>query len=465
LADVLNDEGLQTLNDRISAAMLHLADLGAVYTPDYVGVKRARAELTALQNVFNTKRDEIIQKIATDYEQASKNQKMLEAAYVEQAREVAGQDEKTVQYNILKREVDSNRQLYDTMLQQMKQASVASALHASNVRVVDSAVAPDIPVFPNFKLNTVLGLLSGLIISVALLTMRERADRTLHMPGEIKQWTEVQELGTIPLANAVKRRIGYRDTSADSILQVGSAAERSDGRLDPVELITFSQKPSLVAEAFRSALTSILFADENGSRPNVLLFTSAQPGDGKTTVVSNIGIALAEIHKKTLIIDADLRRPRMHQVFGLSNDRGLSDLLREELSESRLEAAVHNTSVPGLDVLPGGPSATAASHLLHSSNLQAYLDQAKQQYDIILIDTPPMIQITDARIIGRLSDSVVLVARAGKTTRDALIIANERFHEDRTTVLGSILNAWDPKRELGSYYSAAYRKYHSTYAS
>jgi capsular exopolysaccharide synthesis family protein len=467
LADVLNDEGLQTLDDRINAALLKVADLNAVYTSDYSGVKRAKAELAALQSTFETKRADIIQKIGTDYDEAQRDEKLLEAAYVAQAREVAGQDEKTVQYNILKREVDSNRQLYDTMLQQMKQAYIASALHASNLRIVDPAVPPELPVFPNFKLNSALGLFAGFILSIAFLTAQERSDRTLQMPGEVKQWTDVAELGTIPVAAAARKRIAYRASSVG--LGKRSAGEKRLARnadaSDPVELITFRHKPSLIAEAFRSALTSILFVGENDSRPCVLLFTSTQPGDGKTTVVSNIGIALAEIRKKTLIIDADLRRPRLHQVFGLSNERGLSNLLREEFSETKLESLIHETSIPGLSLLTGGPPASAASHLLYSPNLPALLAKAKQSYDMILFDTPPMIQITDARVIGRLADAAVLIARAGKTTRHALLVAKERFEEDHTRVLGSILNCWDPKRDVGSYYHKEYKQYHSSYMS
>jgi polysaccharide biosynthesis transport protein len=465
IADVLNDEGLQTLNDRINGTVLKVADLSAVYTSDYSGVKRAKAELAALQTSFETKRADIIQKISTDYEQAQRDEKLLEAAYVAQAREVAGQDEKTVQYNILKREVDSNRQLYDTMLQQMKQAYVASALHASNLRVVDPAVPPETPVYPNFKLNSAIGLFVGLILSVAFFSARERSDRTLQMPGDVKLWTDLPELGTIPVAAVARKRIASRASSRGHRKDI--AGEKGLSRVtdgaDPVELITFRHKPSLIAEAFRSALTSILFVGENRSRPCVLLFTSTQPGDGKTTVVSNIGIALAEIRKKTLIIDADLRRPRMHDVFGVPNERGLSNLLQEEFSETNLAILTHDTRIPGLSLLTGGPSASAASHLLYSPNLEDVLVKSKQTYDMILIDTPPMIPITDARVIGRLADAAILIARAGKTTRHALLLAKERFEEDHTHVLGSILNCWDPKRDVGSYYNGEYKQYHSSY--
>lgn len=476
LADVLNDEGLQAVDDRINEAQRRLADLGAIYTPDYAGVKRAKAELAALQEAFLQKRANILNKIETDYHQAVHNENLLKDAYLAQTREVTGQDEKTVQYNILKREVDSSRLLYDTMLQQMKQASIASALHASNLRVVDPSVSPEIPVFPNFTLNSAIGLLLGLIISVSILTARERADRNLQMPGDIKQWLEIPELGTIPaLAGATKKPIYYRRSSgalagAPPLLngsQNGANGLVSDKlpQADRVELVTFQHKTSLLAEAFRSALTSILFVGGNGHAPRVLVFTSTQPGDGKTTVVANLGIALSEIRKKTLIIDADMRRPSIHKVFGVQQAPGLSDLLQNDMTEENLAGLIQETGLPGLNVVTAGTSTGAAAYLLHSPNLAAFIEKVRPEYDMILIDTPPMIQMTDARIVGRACDAAVLVARAGTTTRDALLAAKERFEEDRTRVLGSILNSWDLKRAIGSYYYRQYQKYYSTYAA
>jgi capsular exopolysaccharide synthesis family protein len=211
-----------------------------------------------------------------------------------------------------------------------------------------------------------------------------------------------------------------------------------------------------MAEAFRSALTSILFIGENGTRPRVLAFTSANATDGKTTVVSNLAIAAAEIRHKVLIIDADLRRPRMHQIFDLPNERGLSDLLQQDLTDDVAKALIKPTEVPGLHVLTAGVPTHAAANLLYSPNLATLVKRFKDQYDMVLIDTPPMLQITDARILGRVSDAVLLVARAGQTPRDASRSINERLGDDRIRVLGTVLNDWDPKRSPHGQY--AYNK-------
>jgi capsular exopolysaccharide synthesis family protein len=222
-----------------------------------------------------------------------------------------------------------------------------------------------------------------------------------------------------------------------------------------------------MAEAFRAALTSILFVGENGGRPRVLALTSANASDGKTTVTTNLAIAMAEVRGRVLLIDADLRRPRLHNLFGLENNFGLADLLKAPiLLDEAIAMVIQPTAVPGLSVMTSGSPTLSAANLLHSANLGELFAKLKQQYDMVLVDTPPMLQMADARLVGRYADAVVLVARAGHTTRDAILAANQRFSEDRIRVLGTILNDWDPKRSPTGYYGyyRAYGSYHNHYS-
>ena len=198
--------------------------------------------------------------------------------------------------------------------------------------------------------------------------------------------------------------------------QLRSQLLAADKKADrAVELITWNRKPGLMAEAFRATLTSILFVGENGSRPRVVVLTSANPSDGKTTVTTNLSIAMAEVRGNVLVIDADLRRPRLHSLFEVKNHRGLSDLLREpELSDDAIALAIQPTRVPGLSVMTSGSLTLSTANLLHSPNLTELFARLKNQFDMVLIDTPPMLQMADARLIGRVADAVVLVARAGQ---------------------------------------------------
>jgi polysaccharide biosynthesis transport protein len=220
-----------------------------------------------------------------------------------------------------------------------------------------------------------------------------------------------------------------------------------------IELSTWQRKPSAVAESFRATLVSILFSGENGSRPRVMVVTSSNPSEGKSTVVSNLGIAVAEVNQRVLLIDADLRKPRLHDIFNLKNDNGLSDLLRsKDTVGAALEGAIQQTHVPDLYVLTSGSITSAATSLLYSNRMPELLQKLRTEFETIFIDTPPMLQIPDARVLGRMVDRVIMVVRAGKTTRAAAMAARKRFSEDGTQMLGTILNDWNPKRSPNGYY-------------
>ena len=451
LGDVISDEGLRDTITKMSDLRNEIASMNEIFNPGYSKLKQAQAQLATLDATFQTQRANILKHIEDDYIEASNKEKLLARAYDTQVADVTGQGEKLVQYNILKREADSSRQLYDTMLQQTKQASIATAMRASNVRVVDPAEVPDRPVFPDHKLNAAIGFFGGLFLSMVVVSVRARADRTLQQPGDIKLLTELTELGAVPAASFLKTP---RSRAAAPLMsaEVAQTLGLSDSLF---ELVTLSQRNSIAAEAYRSILTSILFVGDRGKSSPVLVFTSPNPREGKTSSVCNLALATAEIRRKVLIIDADLRRPRMHDVFALSNDRGLRDILREELSPASVSGLIQKTVVDGVHVLPAGGTTEAAAHLLYSPNFEALIEGFRPAYDLILIDTPPMLHMTDARVAGRLANAVVLVARSGKTTRDALIAARDRFAEDRIPVLGTILNDWNPKQTVGGYYGYA----------
>ncbi len=462
LPNVLDDASLRDTATKITDLQRQIAQLSVTYTPEYSKVQQLQAQVTALETAFQHDRASVIDRIKDEYQDASRKEELLAAAYTAQVKEVTGQDEKEVQYNILKREVDSNRQLYDMMLQQLKQSSLASALGAAKVRVVDSATASLKPVSPDFKVNTALGMFSGFFLGILFVLVKDRTNRALQNPGDVQFWASLLELGTIPTASLGQPRLLPARRSAKTMAAAaGSAGESRSllyagtGRNKAMvpEMITLQQNPSIVSEAFRGVLTSILFSG-NGNRPRMLVFSSASPGEGKTTVVSNLGIALSDIESRVLLIDADLRCPRLNEVFDLPNDFGLSTLLQKNLRpEVTPESVVQRTNIPGLDILTSGPTSHAAANLLHSPYLTDILNQLRGQYGMILIDTPPMLHLPDARVIGRLADAVVLVARAKQTTRDELLAAKKRFAEDHTRIMGAIFNDWDPKHSPYGMYS------------
>jgi capsular exopolysaccharide synthesis family protein len=474
LPDVLNDESLQDTRQKMTDLRRQIAELSTAYTPEYPKVRRAQAELATLQAAFDRDRAAILSKIRNEYEEATRREKLLTAAYDAQTKRVTGEGEKAIQYNILKREVDSNRQLYDTMLQQLKESTMASAMRASNIRVVDPASVPKRPYKPSALQNVLLGLLTGIFVGAAFIVIRDRADRTIQQPGDANFHLNLPELGIIPSGLLDKPRRGALDKIRRRNIAAGSDASAAGGTSENgspgVELITWQRKPSLIAESFRSTLISILFAGENGPHPKVLVLTSPGPSEGKSTVASNLGIAIAEVGQRVLLIDADMRRPRQHEIFAMKNEWGLSNILRERTEmngDKSLGGAIRESEIPGLYLLTSGPGTSAATNLLYGSHLPEVLKYVRAEFDIVLIDTPPMLQIPDARVLGRMADRVILVVRAGRTTRDAAIAARQRFDEDGTKMLGTVLNDWNPKFAPNGYYgyynSYYYKSYHKHY--
>ena len=365
---------------------------------------------------------------------------------------------KVTHYNILKREVDTNRQLYDSMLQNVQEAGMTSALGASNIRVVDSAEPPTRPYKPSLALNSALGLLAGAFFGIAFVVVQERADRTIHGPGEATIYLDVPELGAIPSAKGrtepASRLLPERKGPQNQ--EVRRAADHGEWNWS-----LRIKNLSLLADAFRATLTSILYSGENGDRPRIIVITSANPGEGKTTVASNLALALAEIGpsvlmQSVLLIDGDLRKPRLHEIFGVPNRWGLTDLLDGKEPPDGCEGMVSKTGFRNLYLLPSGSSTSNISGLLHSPRAFAFLNRMREEFHTVIIDTPPMLNMPDARVLGRFADGVILVVRSAETMRDAAVAAKQRLTEDGTRVLGTILNQWDP-RQTNQYNYTGYR--------
>ena len=471
LPDVLDDSSLRDYETSLTELQRQYAQLRITFTAQNAEVRRVQAQITLMQATLQKERANILTRIKNDYEAAQRREKLISTSYLAQVKLVADQAEKTTHYGILKREVDSTRQLYETMLQRLKEASVASALRANNIRVVDAAEPPSVPYKPDVYRFIVMGLLSGICVGVSLVVLRERADRTLHDPGDIAYYLHLPELGVVPTANLDLiqrgRKMSNLPKSRTAVMDLNGQEQTGMEALDDrVELVTWLRKKALISESFRTTLTSILFSSHNGDRPRILVLTSASPKEGKTTVVCNLAIAMAEINHKVVILDADLRRPRMHQVFGVKNDdRGLSELLlsAEPLDAGTVALAAKPTHIPGLSVLPSGRSRFNAASLLHSDRLPELLRVLRAQFDTVLIDTPPMVNIPDARVLARQADGVILVLRSALTTRDAALLAKQRFVDDGIPLMGTILNNWNPNTPGYGYYRNYYAGYYHYY--
>ena len=472
LPEALDDPTFREFGLKLAALKQERAQLTSTLTPAHYRVRQVQAQIDELSSALETQRANIVRRSANEYLRARRREELLATAYDQQARTVSDQAQKAIRYDTLKHEVDTSRQLYDALLQRVKQAGLAAAMRASNILVVDPAKAPVLPYRPNYPLNAALGLLIGVFFGTGLSILRERFNRRIFVPGVAPAYLNLPELGAIPMAaipaSRLRRLFPGREKSLRTIPGVAGNMVNVNqvGKISLVKGGIAHPELAMMAEAFRATLTSILLQGLEGLPPRVIVLTSPGPGDGKTTVTSNLGITMAKIGRRVLLVDADLRNPDLHRVFQLSNSWGLCNVLRSDnpIDSRGLLQIVRHTDVPALDLLPSGTTQENPLSLLYSPRVAELLGRMRQEYDLVLIDTPPMMQLADARVLGRVADGVVLVIQSGRTTLEQARLAVQRFADDRTHMLGTVLNNWDPKSNGGNDYAESYgecaRQYH-----
>jgi capsular exopolysaccharide synthesis family protein len=387
--------------------------------------------------------------------ETARRKQLLTQVYQQQLSVVSEQSSKEVRYDSLKKAVDADRDIYQSMLQRVKQAGIVAALKSSDIRVVSPATAQPSPYRPSLPLNLALGSLFGIAFSTGYILLRERNDASLRVPGQSVRQLNLPELAVVPSArirSSERIPLTLRNLRAPEAeaAEKGFFANRS--AIVDKDLVQWCQEETMMADAYRYAITSILLSRVNGVAPRVLLVTSPRPKAGKTTTVANLGICLAEIGRRVLLIDGDLRSPRLGRLFGLQFASGLSDVLLDGGSgTATLKSVIRPSTVPGLYVLPGGSEPGNISKLLHSATLDSLVESARSEYDFVLIDTPPMVGMADARLLSRVADGVILISRAGETSPEQLGDARQRLVDDGTAVIGTILNGCDLRTEDPAY--------------
>jgi len=439
---------------QLQALRGRLADLRTIYTPNDQKVKGTEVQIAALEEAVAQQQQDTLGRLQTELGVARSFEEQVSRLHAQGMERLVSQSVRETQYNLLKSEVAATQELYDSMVRRVEEARMTAALQSTSVRVVDPARPPVAPFSPNLPLNLAFGLACGLVGGVVLVMARERPD-IVRKPGD-SAGLDFPELGAIPSARHDRE---FRPNG----LSISLTAKNG-----PLELVTWNQERSLLSDSFRATLASILFSksmknpatsEMHAQEGRLLVVTSLDAGEGKTTVASNLAIALAETNRTVLLVDADLRRPRLHNVFNLCNDWGLADLLQTSESEDEvpLDALARPTSIPRLWLVPSGPGVAAIPGLLHSDRLRRLLRRYRQEFDLILIDSPPMAFLPDARVLGRLSDGLVIVIRANRTKRQSLWTARQRLIQDQIPVLGTILNDWTDVERSGRAYGGYYQ--------
>jgi capsular exopolysaccharide synthesis family protein len=437
-------EGTSSMLDKLRERE---ADLNTQYAQATTQFGSGYPKVVELNNQLKQVRTEIAaeetrsqREIRDEYLAAVQRENLLTTAFEQQKQEANQLNESAIEYSVLKRDAESYRQLYQDLQQRLKEAGVSAGLRSSNIRVVDIARTPTQPITPNVPRNLQVGLLLGLACGIGLAFVLESLDTSIRSIEEISEISTLPALGTIPLQLSSN---GYLRKRLKTTL---AETERSESSA----LVTYARPKSEAAEAYRALRTSILLSSF-GAPPKVILVTSAIPQEGKTTISANSALVLAQSGSRVLLIDADLRRPGIDKLFGFRSRAGLSTLISGV--DKMEDVVVPFTQVPNLWILPAGPIPPQPVELLGSTVMKDHITRWRDEFDHIIIDTPPCLSVTDAVVLSPEADRVILVARAGKTTKPALRRACELLLHVNARVMGIVLNALDLRSGGGYYYT------------
>lgn len=470
LPEVMNDANLQGIKNQIIDQQRQIAELEIKLMPENPAVKKHQQKIDELQEDYKREVASLIKRLQSDYDEAADQEKRMTAAYNAQAQSAAAQADKSTEFEMLNREVDTAQLLYNNLLTQSSQAALMTLAPSGNIRVVDAAFPNSVPFSPQPLRNITEWSLGGGALGCALVLLREmvrrkRLERLFDSPGYTQTILGVPELGVIPSSPAAKpvRKRHFRASARrpkPAGVADGLGLSAADVRSMPnVSAIGNGEHSTMLSESFRQTLVSLLRTKPRGHNP-VYVITSAGPGEGKTTLSANLARAMAETGQRVLLVDADLRRPHVHNLLGLGDLPGLSDVLSGplELRDLALDSFIHATPIDKLSVMTHGLTECGTS-LFFSPRVAELVTLLQSRFDCVLFDTAPALPFPDARLWGKHADGVVLVVRSGVTTREGASAACERFLSDGIPVLGTILNDWTP--QAGSALPYYYKSYQS----
>jgi polysaccharide biosynthesis transport protein len=426
------------------------ADALNQYGPKFPKVLRIQAQIKDLDQLITREKVNIGNQVEADYRGARQRELLLTQALDQQKAETNATAEKLVQYNILNREAEANKQLYDGMLQKLKEAGISAGLRSSNIRIVDPALIPTGPSRPNKARNVMLSVLVGLIGGIGLALLREYLDNTVKTPDDIERLARLPSLAVVP---ALSSSTGKHSGRFSKLLKTPVIASK-EGR---AELISHNMPQSQMSEAFRALRTSLLLSQADHP-PQVILMTSALPREGKTTAAVNLAVTLAQLGDKTLLVDADLRKPGINRALSLVDGKhaGLSSYLAGVSSLDLI--TVPHPAITNLAAIPTGPIPPNPADLLSSRRLTELISELRSRYKFVVIDSPPIMAATDAVILSVLVDGVLMVVRSGETPKEAFVRTRDLLAGVKCHMLGVVLNAVDASSP-DYYYSYRYYPY------
>jgi polysaccharide biosynthesis transport protein len=474
LADSLSGGLVSTQRHDLLAMEQEYNAKRATYKPDMPDMVALQAKINDAQKRMKSLVAETVDQARrsarTEFETAKRQEDALRDELNRAREDTINMGSAAVQYNNLNMEVETQRQLLDNMLKRQSETEVTARLQAtreSNVRVVDRALQPGSPFAPSLKRDVGMAIGLGLFLGIGCIFLLEYLDRSLKTAEEAERLLGVPVLAVIPDVSDRPGRYGYGGYGAYAYgygrrRRKGPLAKKSADKdkkpedLKEIELLPQTKPRHSISEAYRSLRTALLLSSAQQLR--VIALTSAQSGEGKTATAANLAVVMAQLGRQVLLIDADLRKPRMHRVFHLSNREGLVHCLT---SGEPLEELIRPTGVNGLFLLPSGTIPPNPSELLASDRMRDLLEVAKRRFDMVIVDTPPLLAVTDASVLGSMVDGVVFCLYAGRVQRVEALASTERLKVGGARVLGTVLNRYVAGKGGDDKHYYYYYQYHA----
>jgi capsular exopolysaccharide synthesis family protein len=438
-------EQIRHLEERIAEADQKFTDIKSHYAANHPEYKKALNNQVELERQMEALKANISQRVQMEYREALSREQTLKKSVDEAKAELDGLNGKAFDYTNLKRDADADRKLYDELNRKIQEAGINAGFQDSSIRLADSARPGVSPVFPNIRLNALIAFFASTLLGIAVVFLTDSMDHTLRDPEQIARQLQTEVLGSLPVVKAWRGHLPGK--SSTEVVQAKELFGLAKGLASSYE------------EAIRTLRDSILLPHAE-RRPRTLLMTSATPREGKSTTAVHLAVVHSQQKRKTLLIDADLRRPSIYQYLGVSNDKGLSNVVNGEM-EWR-DALQQNETLPWLTVLPAGPASRRAADGL-GTTLKDLFSTATKEYDLIICDAPPLLGFAESLQIAKLVDGVVVVALAGQTERTAVASVLTNLRRLKANVIGLALNEVRADMSERYYYYGYYGKYYSRY--
>lgn len=440
----MSQEGsiISQLRGRRSGLESQMAQLTATYGPNFPQVLQTRSQIQELDAEIAQEDKNIVQSLRKSFESASQTEGMLRTHLEQLTNDAFKLNQAAVKFAIMKQEVASNRNLYTTLLAKVKEAGVTAGLRATNISIIDRASIPIRPSAPNVPLYIMIAMVTGFFVGLCVAMFLDNRDHSIGLPEDVEKVLSAPLLGVIP----------HVQPTTDALPRLGMASQ-----------ITILTAPgSQAAEAYRSLRTALLLSSPEP--PKTILFTSALPSEGKTSIALNCAAALASMDSRVILVEADLRRPRL-AIPGVPRDKvGLSEVITGMTTTER--CVKHIPELPTLDILPAGPVSPRPAELLGSDRMRQLIEDWKDRYDHIVIDSPPVLAVTDPVILAHRADAVILIARSQQTSWRSFRRTGEILSRARIEISGLVVNDFHPNSlAYYEYYGYSGKKYDQYYTS